>query len=52
MVKVDTADFVDDPLFRKVRGLVKMLDRYNNKTFTLRQDIEGDVEVKIKMMIC
>ena len=29
-----------------------MLDRYNNKTFTLRQDIEGDVEVKIKMMIC
>jgi hypothetical protein len=43
---------IDDSLYKKVKGLMKVLDRYSNKTYTLREDNDQDLEVQVKIQIC
>jgi hypothetical protein len=34
-----------DPLYKKINGLKKIIARFSNKTYTLREDRELDYEV-------
>lgn len=46
-------DIVRDPIFKKVQGLKKILFKYANKTFSLRESTKKrDIEQAIKIKIC
>ncbi|KAL4511687.1 hypothetical protein ABPG72_012532 [Tetrahymena utriculariae] len=51
-----SADIVTDPLFKKIQGLKKVLNKYTNKTYLskeeLKKDQEEDYETGIKIQIC
>ncbi|CAD8076144.1 unnamed protein product [Paramecium sonneborni] len=51
-VKQQDTEVVNDSLFKKMKNLRKVLQRYNNKTFTLRENKEEDFQVLIKIQIC
>ncbi|CAK81773.1 unnamed protein product (macronuclear) [Paramecium tetraurelia] len=51
-VKQQDTEVVNDSLFKKMKNLKKVLQRYNNKTFTLRENKEEDYQVLIKIQIC
>lgn len=47
------ADVISDPLFKKIKGLKKILTKCSNKTYTFREDSrEMDYERTIKIEIC
>jgi hypothetical protein len=44
---------ISDPLFKKVKGLKKILQKSINKTFTIKEEIKDvNFEVLIKIEIC
>ncbi|CAD8133483.1 unnamed protein product [Paramecium octaurelia] len=46
-------EIINDPLFRKVKQLKKILDKCSNKTFSIKQEDQfTQYEVQIKMEIC
>jgi len=46
-------DIARDPIFKKVQGLKKILFKYANKTFSLRDNSKHrDIEQAIKIKIC
>ncbi|CAD8153241.1 unnamed protein product [Paramecium pentaurelia] len=51
-VKQQDTEVINDSLFKKMKNLRKVLHRYNNKTFTLRENKEEDFQVLIKIQIC
>lgn len=51
-VKSQEAEVVNDPLFKKMKSLRKVIQKYINKTFTLRENKEDDYETLIKIQIC
>ncbi|CAK68868.1 unnamed protein product (macronuclear) [Paramecium tetraurelia] len=51
-VKQQDTEVVNDSLFKKMKNVRKVLQRYNNKTFTLRENKEEDYQVLIKIQIC
>ena len=47
------SEILKEPLFRKIWALKKILNKFNNKTFTLPQeDEENDLIIQIKLEIC
>jgi hypothetical protein len=46
-------DIVTDPIFKKVQGLKKVLSKYTNKTFLIKEEnSEFLIENSIKIKIC
>jgi hypothetical protein len=43
-------EVIEDPFFKKAQGLKKILRKYTNKTFTLKEEnLEINYEVEIKI---
>lgn len=51
-IKSQDTEVVNDPLFKKMKSLRKVIQKYINKTFTLRENKEDDYETLIKIQIC
>lgn len=46
-------DIITDPIFKKVQGLKKILFKYTNKTFSIREKNKRmKIEEAIKIKIC
>lgn len=46
-------ELVTDPLFKKLKNLKKILMKFGNKTFTLREDTNDEnYDIQIKIQIC
>ena len=46
-------EIINDPLFKKVKGLKKILDKCSNKTYTMKEDEQRfSCEIDIKIEIC
>ena len=48
------SEIIQDPLFKKIKALKKILSKCNNKTFTIKEDLtdDHDYEKEIKIEIC
>ena len=48
-IKIQDSEIINDPLFKKLKSLRKVLIKYTNKTFTARENKENDFETLIKI---
>ena len=45
-------ELIKNPIFKKLQSLKYILMRFSNKTFTLKDEDEGNIEVLIRIEIC